>query len=448
MGAARVAGGAVDSARGLAHSPSAMHIVDELAARGMLKDCTDEEGLRARLDAGPITFYCGHDPTAPSLTIGNLVPIMLQAHIQRAGHKPIVLMGGGTALFGDPTGKAAARDELPEDEIARNLAGQRPQFDRFITFGEGPTDGLLVNNADWLRELGYVQFMRDVGAHFSVNEMVQAETYRNRLQNNQHLPFIEFNYRLVQAYDFLHLFRVHGCELQIGGSDQWGNCVAGTELIRKAVGGKGWVLTAPLLLTASGQKMGKTEKGAVWLSAERTSPFEYFQYWINCDDRDVGKLLRWFTFLPLDAIAPLEAAQELSELMTSKARLAWETTRLCHGIDAADQALATSMLLFGLDQHFSFGQITGGRPEVRPDVPTLVLPRSRFEEGVPVFKLFVESGLAGSGKQAKQLVQQGAATVGATRATDPFDPVGLESLSNGAVLLRAGKKKYCLVVAE
>lgn len=424
-------------------------MIDELRERCLIKDITDEEGLRARLDEGPITFYCGHDPTAPSLTAGNLVQIMYQAHIQRFGHRPIVLMGGGTALVGDPSGKSTTRKVLTEEDIDANLAGQKPQFGRFVRFGEGPTDAILVNNHSWLKELRWLEFLRDVGRHFSVNEMLQAQTYADRLANQQHLSFVEFNYRLVQAYDFLHLLRAENCELQVGGSDQWGNCVAGTELIRKSLGRKAWVMTSPLLLTASGVKMGKTEKGSVWLDGNRTSPFAYFQYWMNCDDRDLGRFLRIFTFLPLDQIETLEGVEGASALTASKARLAWEATALCHGATAASRALATSMLLFGLEKHFTWDDVAPGVEQARPDVPTAELSRALFAEGVPVFKLFAEAGLAGSGKQAKQLIKQGGAYVAGEQVSDAFATVTEADLgADDSLLLRSGKKKYCLVLAR
>jgi tyrosyl-tRNA synthetase len=426
-----------------------MHMIDELRARCLIKDITDEDGLRARLDEGPITFYCGHDPTAPSLTAGNLVQIMYQAHIQRFGHRPIVLMGGGTALVGDPTGKSTTRKVLTEADIDRNLAGQKPQFERFVRFGDGPTDAILVNNHTWLKELHWLQFLRDVGCHFSVNEMLQAQTYADRLEKQQHLSFVEFNYRLVQAYDFLHLLNAENCELQVGGSDQWGNCVAGTELIRKSAGRKAWVMTSPLLLTSSGVKMGKTEKGSVWLDRNRTSPFEYFQFWINSDDADVGRFLRIFTFLPLDEIDQLEGVEGASALTATKARLAWEATALCHGAADANKALATSMVLFGLEKHFSWSDVVPSHDQPRPDLPSAELDRALFAVGFPLFKLFLDAGLVGSGKQAKTLIKQGGAYVGGEKATDPFAMIGEDALSSdGSLLLRAGKKKYCLVVAR
>lgn len=406
-----------------------MHLLDELKAREFIYDVTDEDGLREAMSAGPITYYTGYDPTNTSLTVGNLVPLMLQAHIARAGHRPIVIMGGGTALVGDPSGKSKTRESLlTREQIAANLESQRPQFERFL--GEAT----IVDNADWLGELHYIDFLRDIGKHFSVNEMIKAETYAARLRNEQHLSFIEFNYRLVQAYDFLHLYREHGCVLQTGGQDQWGNCVAGTELIRKVTGGKAWVLTNPLLLKPDGSKMGKTEKGAVWLSADRTSPYEYFQYWLNVEDAMLDRLLKWFTYLPLEEIAELVAGP----VHRGKAKLAFEATALCHGVEAASKSLATSMLLFGLGKYVAWEDVAP--PEAvrpAPDVPTASVP---LGDGLPLFKLFVEAGLAGSGKQARQLFQQGGAYVDGDAKSDPF-----EAVATGEVLLRAGKKKYCLV---
>jgi tyrosyl-tRNA synthetase len=407
-----------------------MHILDELKAREFIYDVTDEDGLREAMSAGPITYYTGYDPTNTSLTVGNLVPLMLQAHIARAGHKPIVILGGGTALVGDPSGKSKTREHvLSRDDIAANLESQRPQFERFL--GEAT----LVDNADWLCELNYIEFLRDIGRHFSVNEMIKAETYAARLRNEQHLSFVEFNYRLVQAYDFLHLYREHGCVLQTGGQDQWGNCVAGTELIRKVTGGKAWVLTNPLLLKPDGTKMGKTETGAVWLDAGRTPPYAYFQYWLNVEDSMVDRLLKWFTFLPLEEIAELAGGP----IHRSKATLAFEATALCHGLDEAAKALATSMLLFGLERYVAWEDVAGATERPPPDIPTASVS---VGEGIAVFKLFVAAGLAGSGKQAKQLVQQGGAYLDGVAQTDPFETVAAD---RGTLLLRAGKKKYCLV---
>lgn len=429
-----------------------MHILDELQARGFIKDVTDPDGLRARLNEGPVTFYCGFDPTNTSLTAGNLVAVMLMAHLQRAGHKPIVILGGGTGLVGDPAGKSKTREKvLTPADVAANMESQRPQFGRFLTLQGSADDSgvgaVLRDNAEWLLQLNYIAFLRDVGRYFSVNEMITAETYARRLKSQEHLSFIEFNYRLVQAYDFLHLYREEDCVLQVGGSDQWGNCVAGTELIRKADGGKAWVLTTPLLTTAGGQKMGKTEKGALWLDAERTPPFAYFQYWMNVDDRDVMPFLRMFTFLSLDEVEVLETVA----VQAQKARLAWETTSLCHGERAASAALVTAALLFGTDRYFLFEDIVpDGTERPAPDLPRAEIPRAELEAGIPVYKLFAHEavGLAGSGKQAKSLVQQGGASINGEVQQDAFAVVDCSQLrADGSLLLRAGKKKYCVVVA-
>ena len=415
-----------------------MHIIDELIAREFIKDVTDPDGLRDRMSAGPITYYTGYDPTNSSLTVGNLVPLMLQAHIQRAGHQPIVIMGAGTAMVGDPSGKSKTRETvLGLDEIQANLECQRPQFEHFLG---AP---ILLNNADWLGALHYIEFLRDIGRHFSVGEMIAAETYAVRLRANEHLSFTEFNYRLVQAYDFLHLFREHGCQLQVGGSDQWGNMVAGTELIRKVAGGKAWVLTAPLLLTSDGVKMGKTERGAVWLDPARTPPFEYFQYWMNVEDALVPRLLKQFTFMPLDAIEGFVGGP----IQTAKTKLALEATALAHGRAEGLRALSTSMLLFGLDRFVAWEDVVESQDGAAdPDVPKARLERAALEAGLPLFKLFVDAQLAGSGKQAKNLVKQGGAYVNGEAMSDPFAKVTAATLRpDGTLLLRAGKKKYCLV---
>jgi tyrosyl-tRNA synthetase len=377
---------------------------------------------------------------------------MLMAHLQRAGHRPIVILGGGTGLVGDPSGKSKTRENvLTPADVRANMESQRPQFGRFLTLEGTPEDSgqgaRMRDNAEWLLGLGYISFLRDVGRYFSVNEMVTAETYARRLENQEHLSFIEFNYRLVQAYDFLHLYREEDCVLQVGGSDQWGNCVAGTELIRKSAGEKAWVLTAPLLTTANGQKMGKTEKGALWLDASRTSAFDYFQYWMNVDDRDVAKFMKMFTFLPIDVVDEVASGS----IQAAKARLAWETTKLCHGELASSTALVTTALLFQTGRHFSFEDIVpSGTHRPDPDVPRGELPRLQFDEGIPLYKLFSHEavGLAGSGKQAKNLVLQGGASVNGEVQRDPFAKVTSSELDEtGSLLLRAGKKKYCLVVA-
>jgi len=408
-----------------------MHILDELVARGLLKDVTDPDGLRARMDEGPITFYAGYDPSSDSLTLGNAVPLMLQAHIQRAGHRPIVLMGGATGLVGDPTGKDKMRPHMTEERMRANLAGQRPVYGRVLDF-EGEHAATLVNNHDWFKGIGYMQFLRDVGPHVSISEMLAADTYARRLREQKFLSFLEFNYRLLQAFDFLHLYREHGCELQVGGSDQWGNCVAGTDLIHKVARGKAWVLTCPLLLTADGKKMGKTERGAVYLTADKTSPYELYQYCVNIADTEVGKMLKTFTFLSLDEIAALEALPG-KEINRAKQRLGVEVVTMFHGAEEAAKAVEASRALFA----------GGAKTE---DVPTVALDRAVFAAGIPLFKLLVETELQGSGKQAKALIKQGGGYLNDVKQSDPFHHVTEADLdADGALLLRAGKKRYCKV---
>ena len=410
-----------------------MHILDELQARGLLKDVTDPDGLRARMDEGPITFYTGYDPSSNSLTLGNAVPLMLQAHIQRAGHKPLVLMGGATGLVGDPTGKDKARPHMTEERMEANLAGQRPVYGKVLDF-EGEHAARIVNNSAWFAGIGYLAFLRDIGPHVSISEMLSADTYARRLREEKFLSFLEFNYRLLQAYDFLHLYREEGCELQVGGSDQWGNCVAGTDLIHKVAKGKGWVLTCPLLLTADGKKMGKTERGAVYLTADKTTPYELYQYCVNVADTEVGKMLRIFTFLELDEIATLEAL-EGKEVNRAKELLAMKVVTMFHGVAEAEKARTASKALFA-----------GGAKT--DDVPSVELGRDLFAgEGIAMFKLLVEAGLQGSGKQAKTLVKQGGGYLNDVKLADPFHKVTESDLdAEGTLLLRAGKKRYCRVV--
>ena len=317
--------------------------LDYMIRRGFVQDVTDEIGLRAAFADGPVTFYQGFDPTGVSLHAGHLVGIMMLATLQRFGHRPIALGGGGTAMVGDPTGKTSTRTVLTLEEIDANLAGILVQFRHHLDFEGGrfiqdPPNpaALLINNADWLLPLKYIEFLRDIGRHFSVNEMLAAETYRNRLEHG--LNFVEFNYRLVQSYDFLHLFRTQHCVLQLGGSDQWGNITGGVELVRKADRGKAFGLSCPLLTTATGEKMGKTAGNSVWLDPDLTSPFDYFQYWVNCDDRDVERLLRIYTFLPDERIAALVAVSDGAALRDAKQVLAFEVTALTHGIQAAEAA--------------------------------------------------------------------------------------------------------------
>lgn len=408
------------------------NVYDTLAERGFIYQVTDEVALRRALDR-PLTLYCGYDPTAASLHVGNLTTIMLLLHMQRAGHRVIAVVGGGTAMVGDPSGKTTARPILSQEEIAANQAYIKEQLSRFLDFDGGRA--LMVNNAEWLLPLNYIQFLREIGRHFSVNEMLAAETYRQRLETG--LSFLEFNYRLLQAYDFLHLFRTYDCLLQVGGSDQWGNITAGVDLIRREEGRQAFGLVIPLLTTASGAKMGKTEEGAVYLSAERTTPYDFYQFWINTEDADVGRFLAIFTLLPMDEVRPLGSLQG-ADLRQAKEVLAYEVTKLVHGEQAAEEAREASRALFGP------GRPTGAALAA---VPTTRIPRSRLAAGIPVTQLFAETGLTPSTSAARRLIQQGGAYVNERRIDDINAIIDLTGLEDSEILLRAGKKSYHRVVA-
>ena len=405
------------------------NVFDILRARGFVQQVTHPDVLRQRLGTERLTFYIGYDPTARSLHIGSLLTIMAMAHMQRAGHRPLVIVGGGTAMVGDPSGRTEMRQMLSQDTIAQNVQALREQLQRYLSF-EGDNGAIVVNNADWLAELKYIDFLRDIGRHFSVNRMLTFEAYKQRLETG--LSFLEFNYQLLQAYDFLVLFQRYGCVLQIGGDDQWGNMVAGVELIRRVADGEAFVLTFPLLATASGQKMGKTAAGAIWLDAELTSPYEFYQFWINVDDRDVERFLKYYTFLPLEEIARLGALQG-AELRQAKEILAFEVTRLTHGEDEARKAQDAAHALFE-----GTGELTG--------VPETAVPQVRLAAGVPVIDLLVETGLAASKSAARRLIQQGGASLNGTRLAQLEAVVTSADLHDGAMLLRAGKKHYHRVV--
>lgn len=413
--------------------------LETLRERGFVAQVSDEVGLTAALARGPITAYCGFDPTAPSITVGNLVPVMMLAHLQRAGHRTIVIVGGGTGMIGDPSGKSELRQLLSAEQIEQNLAGQRAQFSRYLDFdGER---GLMLNNAAWLMSLGYVEFLRDIGRYFSVNQLLKHNTYRERLEG-EGLNFIEFNYALLQAYDFLHLYRSFGCTLQLGAVDQWFNVLAGTELIRRIEGGEAYALVAPLIMTASGEKMGKSAAGAVWLAADRTSPYEYYQFWINTADADVARFLALFTFLPMDQVRGL-GALEGAELRVAKEALALEATTLAHGADAARQAQQTSRALFG-SASSDGGQ---GDAEAR-SAPTTEVEADRLRSGLGILDLLVETGLSESKRKARDLVQGGGISLNGERVADVNRVVDDRDLRDGAVLLQAGKKRFHRVVVR
>lgn len=398
----------------------------EATARGFVFQCTDTEALDALLEEGPIRGYTGFDCTAPSLHVGSLVQIMLLRLFQRHGHKPVVLMGGGTSRIGDPSGRDETRKLLTEAEIAANMAGIRRVFEPFIRFGDGPAEAMVVNNADWLDPLGYIPLLRDVGVHFTINRMLGFDSVRLRLQREQPLTFLEFNYMILQSYDFRELCRRYGVRLQMGGSDQWGNIVAGAELTRRTEGKNVFGLTTPLITTASGAKMGKTAAGAVWLTADRLDPFEYWQFWRNTEDPDVGRFLRLFTDLPLAEIARLEAG----DVNAAKKVLATEATRLAHGA-AADAAAETARRTFEAGES--------------ANLPSVAIARSALAEGLPAFRLFTLAGLAGSNGEARRLIRGGGARVNDAPLTDEARAFTLADLQNGAIKLSAGRKHHRLV---
>jgi tyrosyl-tRNA synthetase len=407
------------------------NVFDVLRSRGFVQQVTHPDILRQRLGSERLTFYIGYDPTARSLHVGSLLTIMAMAHLQRAGHRPLVIVGGGTAMIGDPSGRTEMRQMLSQDTIAQNVQALRTQLQRYLAL-EGDHGAIIVNNADWLAELKYIDFLRDIGRHFSVNRMLTFEAYKQRLETG--LSFLEFNYQLLQAYDFLVLFQRYGCVLQIGGDDQWGNLVAGVDLIRRVADGEAFAMTFPLLATASGQKMGKTAAGAIWLDAELTSPYEFYQFWINVDDRDVQRFLKYYTFLPLEEITRLSAVQG-AELRQVKEVLAFEATKLTHGEDEARQARDAAHALFE-----GTGELTG--------VPETTIPQVRLATGVPVVDLLVETGLAVSKSAARRLIQQGGASLNGSRLAHLEAVVTSADLHDGALLLRAGKKHYHRVVAQ
>ena len=402
-------------------------VFEELQQRGFVEQVSDEAALRQLLESKKITCYVGFDPTADSLHVGSLVPIMALAHMQRWGHKPIAILGGGTTMVGDPSGKTEMRQMLTREQIIANGQKIKEQLSRFLDFDHGLA--MMIDNADWLLNLNYIDFLRDIGKHFSVNRMLAAEAYKIRLEAG--LSFIEFNYQVLQAYDYLMLFRRHGCTLQMGGNDQWGNILAGVDLIRRVEGAEVQALTFPLITTAGGAKMGKTAKGAVWLDAQRTSPYEFYQFWINTDDRDVGRFIKFFTFLPMKEIVELEKLQG-ADLREAKQVLAFEVTKLVHGEGEATQARDASQTMFG-----------GGQSE---NIPSSEWARQDLRAGISVVDLFVKSGLVSSKSDARRLIEQGGAYVNQRRIQSHEEKVDLGDVAVGGLILRAGKKRYHRVI--
>jgi len=409
----------------IVQTPGAEHLAnvyDGLKERGFVEQASDEEGLRAALER-PITCYIGYDPTASSLHVGNLLTIMTLAHMQRHGHRPIVLVGGGTGMVGDPSGRSEMRQLLTPETIQSNLEAIKRQIGRYVDFDHG---ALVVNNADWLLPLNYIEFLRDIGRHFSVNRMLAAEAYKIRLEAG--LSFIEFNYQLLQAYDFLHLYRTYGCILQMGGSDQWGNILAGVELIRRVADGQAYALTFPLLTTSSGAKMGKTAQGAVWLDGNRLSPYDFYQFWVNTEDADVERFLKIYTFLPIEQIRELGQLQG-AEIRRAKEVLAYEVTKLTHGQDEAERAREAARSLFG----------GGGDSDA---VPSSTFGSDVLRQGLLITELLERVGLVKSRSEARRLIQQGGVSINDRQIAAVEYMVTSADLDKGALLIRVGKKRY------
>ncbi len=405
-----------------------------LQARGFIHQCTDLAALDRLAAEGRLSAYIGFDATADSLHVGHLVQIMMLRWMQQAGHRPIVLMGGGTTRVGDPSGRDDTRRLMTDEAIASNIDSIKTIFSNFLTFGDQPAGAVMANNAEWLDTLEYIPFLRDVGRHFTINRMLGFDSVRLRLDREQPLTFLEFNYMILQAYDFLELSRRHACRLQMGGSDQWGNIVNGIELTRRIAGTELFGLTSPLITTASGAKMGKTAAGAVWLKPDRASPYDYWQFWRNTEDADVGRFLRLFTDLPLDEIARLEAL-EGADINDAKKRLATEATGLCHGAAAAEAAAETAR------RAFEHGEAADG-------LPTIDLPRGALEAGIPAFLILRQAGLAASNGEARRLIKGGGARLNDARIDDVERPVGLADMTpDGVIKLSAGKKRHALVRA-
>ncbi|SPH21603.1 Tyrosine--tRNA ligase [Ascidiaceihabitans donghaensis] len=404
--------------------------VTVMMERGFLADCTDYQGLDEALLKGGMPGYIGFDATAKSLHVGSLIQIMMLRWLQKTGNKPITLMGGGTTKVGDPSFRADERPLLDAAAIDDNIAGIKKVFSAYLDYGDGPTDAMMINNAEWLDELNYLDFLRDIGRHFSINRMLSFESVKSRLDREQSLSFLEFNYMILQAYDFMELHRRYGCIMQMGGSDQWGNIVNGIDLTRRVIDGEVYGLTSPLLTTSDGKKMGKSQSGAVWLNPDMLSPYEFWQFWRNTTDADVGRFLKLYTELPVDECDRL-GALEGSEINAAKVRLANEVTGLLHGADAAAAAEATAREVFE----------KGG---IGDDLPTLTLSAADVGDGISIVQLLVKSGLAGSGKEAKRLISENGAKIDDAPLTDAGMMIDAGALAS-PIKLSAGKKRHALV---
>jgi tyrosyl-tRNA synthetase len=403
------------------------NVYDTLMERGFIEQATHEEEIRELLGRESVTFYIGFDPTADSMHVGHFLQMITMAHMQRAGHRPIVLLGGGTTMVGDPSGKTDMRKMLTQEQIQHNAEKFKVQFSRFIDFSDGKA--IMVNNADWLLNLNYVSFLRDIGRHFSINRMLSAECYKERLETG--LTFLEFNYMIMQSYDFLQLYKKYGCKMQMGGNDQWSNIIGGVELIRKVEGASAYGLTYTLLTTSEGKKMGKTESGAIWLDPEKTSPYDFYQYWRNVDDRDVEKCLALLTFLPMEEVRRL-GSLEGSEINRAKEVLAFEITRTVHGEEEAAKAQAAARALFS----------SGSDLE---SAPTTEIPMTEMQKGINILDLLMRVGLTASRGEGRRLVQQGGLYMGEDRVDNIDLVVTGKDFSDGTLMLRKGKKVYHLV---
>ncbi len=404
-----------------------MTIFEELKRRGLLAQLTDEKEIEELINAGKATFYIGFDPTADSLHVGHFMALCLMKRLQEAGNKPIVLIGGGTAMIGDPSGKSDMRKMMTPETIQHNVDCFRKQMSRFIDFADDKA--IIVNNADWLMNLNYISLLREVGVHFSVNRMLSHECYKQRMERG--LTFLEFNYMIMQSYDFLELFQKYGCNMQFGGDDQWANMLGGTELIRRKLGKDAYAMTITLLLNSEGKKMGKTEKGAVWLDAEKTSPYEFFQYWRNVADADVIKCLKMLTFVPIEQIEEMEQHMEGAEFNKAKELLAYELTKLVHGKEEADKALESAKALFG----------GNGSDE---NMPTAEISADELTDGrIGLLTALVKAGLAPSISEARRLVQQGGITVDDVKISDPKAQIAPDG-----VIIRKGKKAFRKIIVK
>ena len=408
-----------------------MTLYDELVARGLIAQVTDEEEIKDLINNGKATFYIGFDPTADSLHVGHFMALCLMKRLQMAGNKPIVLIGGGTAQIGDPSGRTDMRQMMTTETINHNVECFKKQMSRFIDFGEGKA--IMVNNADWLMDLNYVDVLREVGAHFSVNRMLTAECYKQRMEKG--LSFLEFNYMIMQSYDFYTLFQKYGCNMEFGGDDQWSNMLGGTELIRRKLGKDAYAMTINLLLNSEGKKMGKTQSGAVWLDPNKTTPFEFFQYWRNVSDADVLKCIRMLTFLPLEEIDKMES-WEGAQLNDAKEILAFELTKLVHGEDEATKAKEASHALFA-----------GGANNA--NMPTVTVTAEDFPDGeLDIISVLVKAGLCDSRGDGRRNIQQGGVSVADEKVTDISTKYTLDDFKGEGLIIRRGKKKFAKVVAE